>query len=99
MRSSKTTRRSIAQRARRDAEAELREPGPEYPAHGVRVGRIIFELHGREIVADLLSTGHHCRSYGVRIAETVLDDVMGADAAWREISRRMPRMMSLRRCF
>jgi hypothetical protein len=78
MRSADTNRR-IAQRARRDAEAELREPG-------------------REVVAELLSTGKHCRTYGVRISGEIVG-TMGADPAWRAVSKRVPRMMSLRRCF
>lgn len=97
MRTDHTNRRSIAQRARRDAEREAREPSPALPPHGVVVGQIIYTLHGRRVVADLLSTGRHCRSYGVRIAGEVVG-VMGADRAWAQHVRpAMPVMMSLRR--
>ena len=65
-------------------------------AHGEVVGHIEFMLHGRTVRADLLATGHHCRSYGVRVAEQVVG-VMGADAAWGMLSKQQPRMMSARR--
>lgn len=96
MRSAHTTRRSIAQRARRDAEGELRPPSPQYPPHGEEVGRITLSLYGHEVTARLLSTGHHCRSYGVEIGGRVVG-VMGAYEAWRlHISPAVARMMSLR---
>ena len=89
-------RRSLSQRARRDAEAEQRDPAPAYPPHGTVVGEVVLRLLGHEVRAELLSTGRHCRSYGVRIEGEVIG-VMGADAAWREVSRRMQRMLSIRR--
>ncbi len=73
----------------------MREPAPTYPPHGEVIVSIVFVLHGREVRAELLSTGKHCRTHGVRISGEVVG-VMGADAAWREVSRRMPRMMSIR---
>ncbi len=96
MRSGKTNRRSIAQRARRDAEAELRDPSPQYPPRGAVVGEVILRLHGHEVRAELLSTGQHCRTHAVRIGAETLPGTMGVDRAWREVSRRLPRMMSLR---
>ena len=75
----------------------MREAAPAYPAHGEQVGEIIFRLHGHEAIAELLSTGKHCRSYGVRIGGRVVG-VMGADRAWSEyVSPAVPRMMSIRR--
>lgn len=94
-RTMRPTRRHIAQRARRDAEAELRDPAPQYPRHGKRVGWITFVLFGRKVRAELLSTGKHCRSYGVKIDGEIVG-VLGADKAWGEVSKRMPRMASLR---
>lgn len=75
----------------------MREPAPSYQPHGEMIGEIILRLHGRECRAELLSTGKHCRSYGVRIDGQIVG-VMGAYEAWREVSRRMPRMMSIRNC-
>lgn len=73
----------------------MRDPAPQYPPHGTVVGRISLELYGCCVTAELLSTGHHCRSYGVRIDGAVIG-VLGAYEAWREVSRRQPRMISLR---
>jgi len=95
MRSTHINRRSFAQRRRRAAELDAREEAPAYPAHGQIVGRIVLELYGSVVSADLLSTGKHCRSYGVRIDGEVVG-VLGADRAWREISKRMPRLASKR---
>ena len=96
MRSAKTTnRKSLSQRARRDAERELRDPAPAYPAHGAVVGRITLRLHGHSVTAELLSTGRHCRSYGVRIDGEIVG-VMGAYEAWRKVSAAMPRMRSIK---
>ena len=67
-----------------------------YPPHGELVGRVSLTLHGHTVEAELLSTGHHCRTYGVRINGCVIG-VLGADRAWREVSARVPRMISLRR--
>ena len=95
MRFAKINNRSRAQRARRDAEAEERPPAPMYPPHGTVIGKITFELYGTAVTAELLSTGKHCRTYGIRIGGTVIG-VMGADRAWREVSGRVPRMLSIR---
>lgn len=99
MRFTNTNRRIFAQRTNERINVvsvnDLLAEAPAYPAHGQIVGRIVLELHGLRISADLLSTGKHCRSYGVRIDGEVVG-VLGADRAWREISRRMPRMGSKR---
>lgn len=73
----------------------MREAAPAYPPHGEVVGEIVFRLHGQEVRAELLSTGKHCRSYGVQIGGEVIG-VMGAEQAWREVSALVPRMLSLR---
>jgi hypothetical protein len=94
----KASARQISQRARRDGELVLRAPSPQLPRHGVRVGAITFELFGQKVEAELLATGHHCRSYGVRVDGKVIG-VMGADRAWRKhVSPGVRRMMSLRHC-
>lgn len=73
MRSVHTNRRSIAQRARRDAEREA-EPrlGPPQIPHGTVVGRIIVEYHGQRVEAELLQAGSRCRTHGVRIDSEVV---------------------------
>ena len=73
----------------------MRPEAPAYPPHGAVVGEVILRLHGHEVRAELLSTGKHCRSYGVQIGGEVVG-VMGADRAWGVVSARMPRMMSIR---
>ncbi len=73
----------------------MREPAPCYPPHGEVIGSIVFRLHGLEVCAELLSTGKHCRTHGVRIDGKIVG-MMGADMAWREVSRLMPRMLSIR---
>ena len=92
-----TDKRRIAQRARRDAEAEGREPrpGPTVAPHGARVGWITFHLYGQEVTVNLLATGHHARSYGAEIRGAVLG-VMGTDKAWNEVSKRVGRLPSYR---
>jgi hypothetical protein len=90
----------LAQRARRDAERELREPrgGADLPAHGTEVGYIEYALHGQIVRARLLATGHHCRSYGVEIDGRIVG-IMGADRAWAEYVRPSVRpMASTRTC-
>lgn len=76
-------------------EARMREPAAEYPPHGTVVGHIELALYGQVVRAELLSTGRHCRTHGVRIGGQVVG-VMGADRAWRTVSRRVTRMMSVR---
>ena len=94
----KLSNRELGQRARRDREAEEREPSPQLPAHGEVVGRIVYELHGQRVEAELLATGRHCRSYGVQIDGKVIG-MMGADEVWRDHVRPKVRpMMSLRHC-
>ncbi len=93
---------AIARMADADAQQYLidrmREPAPQYPWHGTRVGRIVLELHDYEAHALLLSTGKHCRSFGVEIGGQVVG-VMGIDRAWsRHVSPAVPRPMSIRHC-
>lgn len=98
MRTAKTiNRRQIAQRARRDAEREAREPAPEYPPHGTPVGSITFELWGQTAQVKLLSTGKHARSFGVALPDGEVAGVMGPSEAWRlHVSPRVTRMKSKR---
>lgn len=69
--------------------------GPVVRHHGECVGEVVFRLHGQEVTARLLATGHHCRSYGVEIGGQVVG-VMGADKAWGEVSKRVGRLPSPR---
>lgn len=90
-----TNNRQFAQRARRDYEREQR-PERDYPPtyyHGEVVGAVTFELHGRVVKAELLATGKHCRSFGVRIDGKVIG-VMGMWGASLEVSKRMARPIS-----
>lgn len=76
----------------------IREPAPHYPPHGERVGRLLLELHGHEAEALLLSTGKHCRSFGVEFGGRVVG-VMGIDRAFsRIVSPAVPRPFSIRHC-
>lgn len=76
--------------------SRMREPAPQYPPHGERRGFIAAELDGQTMRAELLSTGKHCRSYGVEIDGRVVG-VMGMDRVWREhISPGILRAMSIR---
>lgn len=76
--------------------ARMREPAPQYPPHGECRGFIAAELDGQSVCAELLSTGKHCRSYGVRIGGQVVG-VMGMDRVWREhVSPAIVRLGSIR---
>lgn len=76
----------------------MREPAPQYPWHGTEVGEIALRLYGQEARAVLLSTGKHCRSFGVLFGGEVRG-VMGIDRAFsRIVSPAVPRPMSIRRC-
>lgn len=84
--------------ARAYIEQRMREAAPQYPAHGTPVGRIVFELHGQVVEARLLSTGKHCRSFGVEVDGEVFG-VMGADRAWSTIvSPAIGRPHSIKHC-
>jgi hypothetical protein len=90
-------RRQLAQRARRDAEREQAEPrpGPPIIPAGTVVGHVELCLHGRSVRAELLHIDGRCRTYRVRIGGAVIGR-MGADKAWSEVSRMVPRMPSIR---
>lgn len=92
--------RKIAQRARRDAEAESRPPrqGPPQIPHGTVVGRVLIELHGQRVEAELLQAGDRCRSYGVRIEGNVIG-VMGLYRAAAKVSSRIARVPGKRSDF
>lgn len=67
-----------------------------YPPHRTPVGEIVIRLHGQEVRAELLSTGKHCRSYGVRIGGEVVG-IMGLYEAWRlHVSPAVARLLSRR---
>ena len=90
MRSAKTNNRSIAQRARRDAEREADpRPGPPRIPHGAVIGRIIVEYHGQSVEAELLQAGERCRTHGVRIgAEPIVMMGLYRAAAQRSAGMR-----------
>jgi hypothetical protein len=69
MRFAYTNNRRISQRARRDAEAEQREPrrGPPSIPHGTVIGSIVVTYHGQRVVAEILQAGDRARTHGVRI--------------------------------
>lgn len=74
----------------------IREPAPQYEWHGTEVGEILLRLHGQEARVLLLSTGKHCRSYGVEFRGQVVG-VMGVDRAFsRIVSPAVPRLGSIR---
>lgn len=101
MRFAHTTRRQISQRARRDAEAECRPPrqGPPQIPHGTVIGRVLIELHGQRVEAELLQAGDRCRSHGVRIDGKLLPRVMGLYRAAVEVSARIARVPGKRSDF
>lgn len=102
MRSAHTNhRRSIAQRARRDAEAEARpiRQGPPQIPHGTVVGRIVIEYHGQRVEVELLQAGERCRSHGVRIDGAMQPEMMGLYAAAAKATARIARVPSRRSDF
>lgn len=101
MRSAYTNRRSISQRARRDAEAEARpiRQGPPQIPHGAVVGRIVIEYHGQRIEVELLQAGERCRSHGVRIDGAMQPEMMGLYAAAAKATARIARVPSRRSDF
>ena len=100
MRSAHINARSLAQRARRDAEREEREPraGPPAIPHGTIVGRIVVELHGQRVETMLLQAGEHCRTYGVSI-DGAEPELLGLYAAATRTTARVSRMPSRRSDF
>lgn len=77
----------------------MRPAAPEYPPHGTRLGRIVLELHGQTVEAVLLSTGKHCRSFGIEI-DGVRHGPMGLDRAWGTlVSPAVRRPCSIRHCW
>lgn len=101
MRFAATPRRQISQRARRDAEAEAIPPrqGPPQIPHGTVIGRILIELHGQRVEAELLQAGDRCRSHGVRIDGQMLPTVMGLYRAAATVSARLARVPGKRSDF
>ena len=99
MRFAHINRRSIAQRARRDAEREdeLRQ-GPPCIPQGTVIGKIVIELHGQHVEAELLQAGDRCRSHGVRIDGDVVG-LMGLYAAAALVSSRIARVPGKRSDF
>ena len=60
-------RRSLSQRARRDAEAEQRDPAPAYLPHGAVVGEVVLRLLGLKIPRRKAcrfesGPGHQCKT-------------------------------------
>ena len=99
MQSEHINNRSIAQRARRDAEMSAApRPGPPTIPHGQVVGRITIELHGQAITATLLQAGERCRSYGICI-DGAAPEVMGLYRAAAMVSARIARVPSRRSDF
>lgn len=101
MRFAQINRRKIAQRARRDAEREDQPPrqGPPQIPHGTVIGRIVIELHGQRVEAELLQAGDRCRSHGVRVDGQLLPKVMGLYRAAAETSRLIARVPGKRSDF
>lgn len=93
----KTNLRSVAQRARRDAESELREPAPQLPPHGTEAAHLTGHWLGRPVDLIALHTGHHSRSYGLWINGLHIG-VVGKVRALRELSKALPSPMSIRHC-
>lgn len=87
----------LHRRSRWDAEAaalmaaQAREAAPAYPPHGTPVGGMALWLWGESAEAQLLSTGRHCRSFGVRLLGpdgqplAPLPEVMGIDRIFSRI--------------
>lgn len=89
----KINRRTIAQRARRDAEREANpRSGPPAIPHGTPIGRIVVEYRGQSVEAVLLQAGDRCRTHGVEIDGQVVG-MMGlykAAALLTSMVARMP---------
>lgn len=97
MRFADINRRKIAQRARRDAEAESLPPraGPEFPRHGEQIGRIVIEYRGQRVEAVILQAGSRCRTHGVSINGGPVE-TMGLYRACAAVSARLGRIPSER---
>lgn len=99
MRFAKTKNRSIAQRARRDAEREDNpREGPPVIPHGTVIGRIVIEYRGQRVEAEILQAGEKCRTHGVRIDGGPVE-LMGLYRAAAVASGKVARMPSVRSDF
>ncbi len=91
MRTAHINRRSIAQRARRDAEREAApRDGPPTIPHGTVIGRIVIEYHGQRIEAEILQAGAKCRTHGIRIGDEPVQ-LMGLYRAAVMLTSRLAR--------
>lgn len=82
---------------RRAAIASSSAPDYSIVQHrGAEIGHIEFALHGQVLRARLLHTGHHARRCLVEIDGALHGTLTNPWDAWRELSRRMPRMLGLR---
>lgn len=99
MRFAKTNRRSIAQRARRDAEREgSPRQGPPTIQHGAEIGEVVIRYHGQEVRAVLYQAGERCRTHGVSIEGGPVM-LMGLYAACAALSGCVARVPSRRSDF
>lgn len=99
MRTAKTNRRSLAQRARRDAEREADpRPGPPAIPHGTKIGSIVIEYHGQRVEAVILQAGDRCRTHGVSI-DGAPAELMGLYAAAVATQAKLARVPSPRSDF
>lgn len=74
----------------------MRPEAPHYPPHGERVGWLELSLHTSTCRAELLSTGNHCRSFGILIDGHAYGP-MGIDRAFSElVSPAVRRPFSIR---
>lgn len=92
MRFAHTNLRSIAQRARRDAERERcqRDRPPQIP-HGTQIGRIVVEYHGQRVELPILQAGSKCRTHGVVVdGQTRLMGLYKAAALATSMVSRVP---------
>lgn len=96
MRFDKINSRSIAQRARRDAEREAKpRTGPLSIPHGTPIGRIVVELHGQRVEAVLLQAGERCRTHGVSI-DGAPPELLGLYQAAARVTAKIARVPSRR---
>jgi hypothetical protein len=99
MRFAHTNNRSIAQRARRDAEREAdSRSGPPSIPHGTVIGRIVIEYHGQRVEAEILQAGDKCRTHGIRIGGDPVV-MMGLYKAAVLVASRIARVPSRRSDF
>ena len=92
MRPSYINSRSLAQRARRDAEREANpRHGPPIIPAGTVVGHVELCLHGRTVRCDLIQIDGKAQTHRLRIGAESLGNG-GAYQAWRAVSQRVGRM-------